>query len=75
MDKDNKNLNGDYISGQPVKRAIRKIYNAGGCGAGDEYSRGYDDAVTVVLDILLEETGYVLEDALDDEADTEDQTV
>lgn len=71
MDKDNKNLNEDYISGRLVKRAIRKIYNAGGCDAEDEYSKGYDDAVTVALDILLEETGY----ALDDEADTEDQTV
>lgn len=75
MDKDNKNLNEDYISGRLVKSAIRKIHNAGGCDANDEYSKGYDDAITVALNILLEETGYVLEDALDDEVDTEDKTV
>ncbi len=73
MDKDNKNINEDYISGRLVKRAIRKIHNAGGCDAEDEYSKGYDDAITVALNILLEETGYVLEDALDDEA--EDKTI
>ena len=38
---------------------------AGGCGAVDDYSRGYDDAVAVALDILLEETGFRMEDILD----------
>lgn len=74
MDKDNKNFNEDYVSGRLVKRAIRKIHNAGGCDAQDEYSKGYDAAITLALDILLEETGYVLEDALDGEEDKEAET-
>ena len=48
-----------------VMRAANKIHNAGGCDAADEYSRGYDEAVTLALNILLEETGYVIEDILD----------
>ncbi|MDE5699574.1 MAG: hypothetical protein K2I96_19560 [Lachnospiraceae bacterium] len=55
----------NFISGSSVKKAAKKIHEAGGCDATDEYSRGYDDAVTLALDILLEETGYVTEDILD----------
>ena len=71
MDKDDKNFNGDSIPGKLVKRAIRKIYNAGGCDAGDEYSEGYDAAIMLALDILLKETGCALEDALEEGEDKE----
>ena len=71
MDKDNKNFNEDYVPGRLVKRAIRKIYNAGGCDAGDEYSEGYDAAIMLALDILLKETGCALEDALEEGEDKE----
>lgn len=55
----------DFISGCAVKKAARRIHEAGGCDAGDGYSKGYDDAITLALGILLEETGYLLEDILD----------
>ena len=48
-----------------VKMAAKRIHIAGGCDAEDEYSKGYDDAITLALDILLEETGYVIEDVID----------
>lgn len=48
-----------------VKGAAYKIHMVGGCDAVDDYSRGYDDAVAVALDILLEETGFGMEDILD----------
>jgi len=75
MDKDNKNFNEDYVSGRLVKRAAKKINEAGGCDAKDEYSKGYDAAIAVALNILLEETGYSLEDILDFEEDKEAETV
>ena len=47
-----------------VKMAAKRIHIAGGCDAKNEYSKGYD-AITLALDILLEETGYVIEDIID----------
>lgn len=55
----------DSVSEWFIKRAARKIHEAGGCDATDEYSKGYDDAITVALNILLEETGFTIEDILD----------
>ena len=55
----------NFISADSVKKAAKRIHEAGGCDATDEYGRGYDDAVTLALDILLEETGYVIEDIID----------
>ena len=51
-----------------VMRA-NKIHNAGGCDAADEYSRGYDDAISLALLIFMEETGFVIEDIVDYEED------
>lgn len=51
-------------SGKVIKRIGRKIHEAGGCDAEDDYSRGYDDAITLALDILLKETGYGIEDLI-----------
>lgn len=48
-----------------IKRIGRKLHEAGGCDAEDDYSRGYDDAITLALNILLEETGYHMEDVID----------
>jgi hypothetical protein len=52
-----------------VMRAAKKIHNAGGCDATDEYSRGYDEAILLALFILTEETGFVIEDIVDYEED------
>ena len=61
----------NFISADSVKKAAKRIHEAGGCDATDEYGRGYDDAVTLALEILLEETGYVIEDILDHGEDKE----
>lgn len=61
----------NFISADSVKKAAKRIHEAGGCDATDEYGKGYDDAVTLALDILLEETGYVIEDILDHGEDKE----
>lgn len=47
-----------------VKRVAYKIHMAGGCDAADDYSRGYDDAVAMALNILLEEISFGMEDIL-----------
>lgn len=65
MDKNGKNGGDDMISGQTIRKVAKKIHEIGGCGAMDEYSEGYDDAISAVLDILLRETGYTIEDVLD----------
>lgn len=61
----------NFISADCDRKAAKKIHEVGGCDATDEYSGGYDDAVTLVLDILLKETGYVIEDILDYREDRE----
>ena len=48
-----------------AKRIGKRLHDAGGYNARDGYSRGYDDAITLALDILLEETGYTIEEILD----------
>ena len=55
-----------------IRRVAKRIHDAGGCDAEDEYGRGYDDGITAALNILLEETGYVIEDILDHEESREE---
>lgn len=64
----------DFVSGCVVKRAAKRMHYAGGCDAEDDYSKGYDDAITIAIDILLEETGYCIEEILDYEEDEEGVT-
>ena len=42
-----------------IKRIGKRIYDAGGCDATDDYGQGYDDAITLALNILLEEEKVV----------------
>lgn len=49
----------------PVIKAARKIHEAGGCNATDDYSRGWNEAITFALNTLLDETGYTVEDIID----------
>lgn len=55
-----------------IRRVAKRIHDAGGCDAEDEYGRGYDDGITAALNILLEETGYVIEDILGCDDDRDD---
>ena len=43
----------NFIPENSIRKAAEKIHEAGGCDGTDEYSRGYDDAVTLALNILL----------------------
>lgn len=54
----------EKCTGEVIKEIGRKLHEAGGCDAEDDYSRGYDDAITLALNILLEETGYGIEDII-----------
>ncbi len=53
---------GETVLGSAIKRAACRIHAASRCEAGDEYSRGYGDAAAFALDILLEETGFRMEE-------------
>lgn len=48
-----------------VKRAAYRIHVAGGCDAADSYGEGYDDAITLALDIIMEETGLGISEILE----------
>ena len=56
------------VTGEPMgraKKAAYRIHMAGGCGATDEYAKGYDDAIALALDILLKETGLTFDGVMD----------
>ena len=57
--------NEGFIAGDVIKKSAKKIHEAGGCDAQDDYSRGWDAGITEALDILLSATGYTIEDVLD----------
>lgn len=59
--------NEDFISGGVIKEAAKKIHEAGGCNAQDDYSRGWDAAIAEALNILLTATGYTIEEVLGNE--------
>lgn len=57
--------NGDFIAGNVIREAAKKIHEAGGCDAQDDYGKGWDAAITEVLGILLSAVGYTIEEVLD----------
>lgn len=59
--------NEDFISGSVIKEAAKKIHEAGGGNAQDDYSRGWDAAIAEALNILLTSTGYTIEEVLEHE--------
>ena len=64
MDKKGKSGRDDMIPGQAIRKVAKRIHDVGGCGAEDEYSEGYDDAINAALDILLGEIGCTIDDVL-----------
>ena len=73
MDKNGKNSGDDMVYGQVIRKVAKRIHEIGGCDAMDEYSSGYDAAISAALDILLRETGYTVEDVLDHDENREDE--
>lgn len=48
-----------------IKKAIYWIHEAGGCDATGKYGQGYDDAIVVVVNFLLDEFGLTFEEIED----------
>ena len=57
--------NSGLISDDIIKEAAKKIHEAGGCDARDDYGKGWDAAITEALNILLSAAGYTIEEVLD----------
>jgi len=53
------------VSAGAVKMAAYRIHMAGGCDAEDQYSKVYDEAISLALDILLKETGLDFDEVMD----------
>ena len=48
-----------------ARRILLRLHEAGGCGAQDEYAKGWDEAITEAIRIVEEETGTRIEEVLD----------
>lgn len=55
-----------------IKKAIYRIHEAGGCDATDKYGQGYDDAIVVAVNILLDEFGLMFKE-IEDYHDSQEQ--
>lgn len=47
------------------KNILLRLHQTGGCGAMDEYSKGWDDAITEAIRIVEEEMGISIAEVLD----------
>ena len=47
------------------KNILLRLHQTGGCGATDEYSKGWDDAITEAIRIVEEELGVSISEVLD----------
>lgn len=50
---------------EKTKNILLRLHNAGGCDAQDDYSKGWDEAITEAIRIVEEETGTRIEEVLD----------
>lgn len=48
-----------------IKRVLFQLHHVGGCGAQDDYSKGWDEAITEAIRIVEKETGIGIEEVLD----------
>lgn len=48
-----------------ARRILLRLHGAGGCDAQDDYSKGWDAAITEAIGIVESETGIRLEEVLD----------
>ena len=47
------------------KNILLRLHEAGGCGASDDYTKGWDDAITRAIKIVEEETGVPISEAFE----------
>lgn len=50
---------------EKLKNTLLRLHNVGGCGAQDDYAKGWDEAITEAIRIVEEETGVRIEEVLD----------
>lgn len=48
-----------------TRRILLRLHGAGGCDAQDDYSKGWDAAITEAIGIVENETGINIEEVLD----------
>lgn len=48
-----------------AKCILSRLHEAGGCDAQDDYSKGWDEAITEAIRIVEEETGTRIEEVLE----------
>lgn len=48
-----------------AKETLLRLHNIGGCDAQDEYSKGWDEAITEAIKEVERVTGVSIEEALD----------
>ena len=56
---------GKRVKKKKAKRILLRLHAAGGCDAQDDYSKGWDEAITEAIKIVEEETGIRIEEVLD----------
>lgn len=47
------------------KSILLRLHHLGGCDAEDDYSKGWDDAITEAIRVVEEETGIRISEILD----------
>lgn len=50
---------------EKIKRILSQLHSAGGCGAQDDYSKGWDKAITEAIRIVEKETSIGIGEVLD----------
>ena len=56
---------GKRVKKKKAKRILLRLHEVGGCDAQDDYSKGWDEAITEAIKIVEEETGIRIEEVLD----------
>jgi len=55
----------ERVKKKKAKRILLQLHEAGGCDAQDDYSKGWDEAITEAIRIVEKETGIRIEEVLD----------
>ena len=56
---------GKRVKKKKATRILLRLHEAGGRDAQDDYSKGWDEAITEAIKIVEEETGIRIEEVLD----------
>lgn len=48
-----------------LRGMLRKLHEAGGCGASEEWSKGWDAAITEAINVVSDAVGISIEEAIE----------